>query len=111
MMNDFAAALVDGLSMLEEVTGATLTYRGKAYPCTGGAEARGKKIDLGGFQFHSDCPLVVRASVFGKAGPPSQKQEIVFCSGPGATARGWRVDEVRTVWGEIVVLECNDPSQ
>lgn len=103
--------LVDGLRMLEEVTRASLTFKGDSYPCTGGAEARGKKLDMGGFQFHSDCPIVVRASVFGDYPLPTQKQTVDFSSGPDIKSRTWRVDEVRTLWGEIVILECNDPTQ
>ena len=110
-MNELAEALSDGLEMLEEITGATLTWSGAQYPCTGGAEARGKRLDLARFQFHSDCPIVVRASVFGEAGRPKQKQTLVFSSGDGAVARTWRIDEIKVVWGEIMVLECNDPSQ
>jgi len=110
-MNDYAAAIVSGLVMLEEETEASFNWKGADYPCVGGAEKRGKRLDVGGFQFHSDCPIVARASVFGEGGLPAQKQTLVFTSGPGAAARTWRIDEVTIVWGEIVVLECNDPTQ
>jgi hypothetical protein len=110
-MNELAEALSDGLQLLEETTGATMMWKGTPYPCTGGAEARGKRLDLAGFQFHSDCPIVVRASVFGAAGLPGQKQTLVFSSGDGAVARQWRIDEIKVVWGEIILLECNDPTQ
>jgi hypothetical protein len=110
-MNAFAEMLVDGLIRIEEETKATIKFKGETYPATGGAEARGKRIDLGGFQFHSDCPIVVRASVFGEDPLPVQKQTLIYSSGPDIEGLTWRIDEVRTIWGEIIVLECNDPTQ
>lgn len=97
--------------MLEEVTGATIVWKGQTYPCTGGAEARGKKLDMGGFQLHSDCPIVVRLAVFGNEGVPVPKQTVIFTSGPEVDGKTWRIDEARTVLGAALALECNDPTQ
>jgi hypothetical protein len=110
-MNELASMLIEGLKILEGMTRSTVNFRGKWYPCVGGAELRSKKVDMGGMQFYSDCPIVIRLAVLGDVAPPAQKQTLVFSSGPDAEALRWRVDQVRTLWGEIVILDCNDPSQ
>jgi hypothetical protein len=116
-MNAYAEMLVDGLVELEEMVGASFSWplaagdQAEVYACSGGSELRGKRLDIGGFQFHADCVIVVRAALFGNGPRPESKQRLVYRSTPEAAGRVWRVDAVRTVYDAILVLECNDPTQ
>ena len=110
-MNEITQTLLDGLVQLEEVVGATITWAGGEYRCVGGSELRGKRLDLGGFQFHSDTVAVVRSDLFAGGARPAAKQTILYRSVPEAAGITWRIDAVRTLHEAILVLECNDVKQ
>lgn len=108
-MNAIAESLVDGLIDREADCGSTITWAGADYPCSGGSEMKGKKLDIGGFQFNADCVLVIRTSLFGSS-RPQEKQTLLYTSTPGATATKWRIDTVRILFDAFLVLECNYPN-
>jgi hypothetical protein len=88
-----------------------MQWAGKSYPCVGGSERMGKRLDLGGFQLISDTAIVVRMSVFGDGARPQAKQTLVYKNDREAAGRRWRIDAVRGFWEVVLLLECNDPDQ
>ncbi len=103
--------LVDGLIQTEQEVGAVLTWAGVEYPCTGGAQTGGRKLDLGGYKLNADVTIVVRTSVFGEGTQPSEKRTVQYLSAPDATAVTLRIDVVTPVRGAVLVLECNFPGK
>ena len=106
-MNEIAEALTDGLIEREAAVGAVLTWAGNTYPCSGGAEAGGKKLEAGGFKVTSDVSIVVRTAVFpAGVGRPKEKQTLTYTSTPGATAVALRIESITLLHDAVMVMEC-----
>ena len=111
-MSELSEHVLDGLLQAEEASGATLSWAGQKYPCTGGAEFGGKQLDLGGFKLKAEVTVVVRTAVFpAGVGLPQEKQTLLYSSAPGLPGRKLRIDSVTPWQGAMLVLECNDPNR
>jgi hypothetical protein len=111
-VSEIIDTLVDGLLDRESDTGSIMTWFGQALPCSGGASKEGKMLDIGGFKPNAAVVLVLRISLLaGGATTPLAKHSLTYTSEPGATPRKLLIDTVTTLYNELLVLECNDPSQ
>lgn len=105
-MNVYADQLCQGLRLLEDGIGATMTWAGTPYPCIAGAHFRGKAIDVGGLKLTADNTIVVRASLFA-AGRPQEKQSVSYKATPEAAAVNFTINRIGSLFNEILILECS----
>jgi hypothetical protein len=111
-MSDVVDTLTEGLLEREAAEGSQITYAGETYPCSGGAEFGGKKLELGGWKINADVSLVLRTAVFaGQQARPREKQLLAYTSQPGAAARALRIDSATLLYNAFLLLECNDPNR
>lgn len=109
-MNDLQSALTDGLKEREADSGATITWAGGIYPCSGGATVGGKTLEQGGFRMTATCTIVVRLAALGTS-RPAEKQILLYKSSADDTGKTLRIDGVTSVLDAALQLECNDPNQ
>jgi len=105
----------------EQELGATFTWPVAAagadpaagaasYPCVGGAQFGGRRLDLGGYVQNADVTIVARLEVFGDGPTPGEKQTLAFSQDGVMDGVRLRVESV-TVWRRMLVLGCNDPNR
>ncbi len=109
-MTEQAQHLIDGLLETEAALGAVIQWGGRNYPCTGGPVFGGKRLDAGGFRLQADATLVLRLAVFAN-GTPQEKQLLSYCSTAEDAPRALRIKSATTLWGAVLILECEDPKQ
>jgi hypothetical protein len=111
-MSELTDTLIEGLLEREAEEGSQLAWAGGNYPCSGGAEVGGKKLDLGGWKPNADVTVVLRTGALPDANTrPQEKQLVIYTSRPGATAKNLRIDSATLLYDVILVLECNDPNK
>ncbi len=107
-MSELSDMLIEGLLQREGECESSINWAGADYPCSGGAEFGGKKLDIGGMKLNEDVKIVVRVSIFPDGpGRPSEKQTLTYTSAPGAAPRRLRIDSVTPIYDAVLVLECN----
>jgi hypothetical protein len=112
MNRDTVETLLDGLLERELDIGATLTFAGATYPCSGGDQLVTKLLQDGGFRTTAQVSLVLRLAVLPQGvAAPKQHQTLSYTSEPGATPQTLKVDQVDTVFAAAVVLRCHDVNQ
>src|SRR5438105_10014755 len=88
-------AILDGMMILEEQLGTTITWAGQEFPCVGVTEDGGKRLDLGGFKLYADVRIKIRTGVFPPGtGLPQEKQTLLYKRGPDAEPIKLRIDSL-----------------
>lgn len=111
---------IGGLRNTEGEIGATVTWNGETYPCTGGPEDDGSRIDEGGFRLESKVIIAIRCELF-NVGPfssgedplpmPQEKQTVSYKRSFSSTPKTYRIDAITNYGDAFLELNCNDPSQ
>lgn len=109
-MNAIAQALVDGLMVLEETVGATITWAGETYPCTGGGQLGGKMLGMGGYRITAQSSIAVRTALF-EGAKPKEKQTLIYTSAEDADPQTLRITNINSFHGAFMILECDDLQQ
>lgn len=119
-----------GLMDTETEIAATIIWNGAEYPCTGGPEYGGKRIDEGGFRLEAKLRITIRCAFFnvgdymldgyndyGDTHPgdpqpmPQKKQVLSYKRSPASTPKTFRIDAVKNFADAYLELDCNDPNQ
>ena len=110
--SDAIATLLDGLLDREAEIGATFTWAGATYACSGGEQLFSLLLQEGGFRQPEEVTIAVRIAVFPNGSAlPKQKQSLSYTSSPGATPNALRINKITYLWGQVLVMECHAGSQ
>jgi len=111
-LGETVALMLEGLALSENSLRCSIIWAGEEYPCTGGPEFGGKRIEAGGFRLNASVQIKVRTEVFPTgAGFPQEKQTIQYKRAATATPKTYRIDSIRNYYDAFLLLECNDPNQ
>lgn len=106
------AMALEGLALSEASMGTTIIWAGSEYPCTGGPEFGGKRIDEGGWRLEAKVKITVRNEVFPTGGGvPEEKQTLLYKRNASAEGKRYRIDAITNYFGAYMELNCNDPNQ
>jgi hypothetical protein len=109
-LGDTVALMLEGLALSESSMRCTFIWAGAEYPCTGGPEFGGKKIDEGGFRLEAKLKIKVRTEVFpAGVGHPQEKQTILYKRSAGSEAKRYRIDAITNYYDAYLELNCDDP--
>jgi len=107
----FVEVMLEGLLLSESSLRCSIIWAGEEYPCTGGPEVGGKKLDEGGFRLQANLKLKVRVEVFPDGvSIPQEKQTLHYKRNSSAVPKKYRIDSITNYYGAYLLLECNDPS-
>jgi hypothetical protein len=102
--------MLDGLFLSEESLRCTITWAGQEYPCTGGPEYGGMRLDEGGFKVRTNVKIKVRTVVFPYGlGFPQEHQTIQYKPSANSEARTYRIESINNYYDAVLELQCVDP--
>jgi hypothetical protein len=111
-LGDTVALMLESLALSEASMRTTFDWAGETYPCTGGPEFGGKRIEAGGFRLHATLRIKVRMEVFPDGVDiPQEKQTILYRRNASADPKKYRIDSVTNFYGAILQLDCNSPDE
>jgi len=111
-LGDAVALMLEGLELSETSMRCQIVWKGQEYPCTGGPEVGGKRIDEGGYRTHAQVKIKVRVAVFPDENDlPLEKQTILYKRNANHAGRLLRIDALTNWYGAFLELNCNDPSE
>jgi hypothetical protein len=103
--------MLEGLLLSEASLRCSIIWAGAEYPCSGGPEIGGKKLDEGGFRLQANLKIKVRVEVFPDGvSIPQEKQTILYKRNASAVPKRYRIDSITNYYGAYLLLECNDPA-
>ena len=108
-MNTIGQLYLSALLQSEARLGSVITYKGKEYPCSGGAEMGGKALDIGGYEPACDVQVVLRTDAFASiSARPIEKSVVIYTSSPEAVPKTLRIDSINIFFDAVMVLDCVD---
>ncbi len=111
-LGDTVALMLESLALSESSMRCSFDWAGTNYPCTGGPEYGGKRITEGGWRLHARLQIKVRIELFPDGiSIPQEKQTILYRRNASADPKKYRIDSTTNLYGAILVLDCNDPSE
>lgn len=111
-LGDVVRIQLEGLLLSESSMRTSIIWAGEEYPCTGGPEFGGKKIDEGGWRMRARLKIKVRVEVFPDGiNIPQEKQTLQYKRNADADPVTYRIDSITNHYGAILELECNHPSE
>jgi len=111
-LGDSVALMLEGLVLSEASMRCVIIWGGEEYPCTGGPELGGKRIDEGGFRLQARLKVKVRVEVFPEGvGLPTEKQTILYKRSSTSEPKRYRIDSITNYFDAFLELECNDPNE
>ncbi len=111
-LGDAVDLMIEAQTLAEETFRCSLTWAGEEYPCSGGPEEGGKRIDEGGFRLNARVKIKVRCALFpAEVGFPREKQTISYKRSTASAAKTYRIDSITNFYDAVLQLECNDPNE
>lgn len=104
--------LLEGILLSEASLRCSFFWAGSEYPCAGGPEYGGIRLDKGGFRSVAQLTLKVRRVLFPEgAGQPKPKQSIFYKRNASAEPKKYVIDSITDFYGAVLELKCEDPNQ
>lgn len=104
--------MLEGFELSEASLRCTITWAGAEYPCTGGPEVGGKRIDQGGYRAHANVKIKVRTEVFeDSVGQPAEKDIIYYKRSADSDPKKYRIDAIVNFYDAALELHCVDPNE
>lgn len=111
-VGDQVAIQLEGLVLSEQSLRTSIIWAGEEYPCTGGPEFGGKRIDDGGWRAQARLKIKLRVSVFPDGvSIPQEKQRIFYKRNASATPKEYLIDDITNYYGAILELNCVHPNE
>ena len=111
-LGEQVALMLEGLALSEETMRCSIIWAGTEYPCVGGPEFGGKRLDQGGFRLHAKCKIKIRNEVFSEgSGLPAEKQLIQYKRNASAEPRTFRIAAITQYYGAFMEFELEDPNE
>ena len=111
-LGDIVALQLESLALSESSMRCSIIWAGDEYPCVGGPEFGGKKLESGGFRLTAKVVVKVRVEVFPDGvGIPQEKQTLQYKRNFSAEPKLYRIDSVTNAYGAWLELHLEDPAQ
>lgn len=111
-LGEVVEMMTTGLALSESSLRCTLTWAGDEYPCVGGPERSGKRLDQGGYRVSSALTIKVRTVWFPSGvGLPKEGQTIMYKRNATAEPKKYRIVGITDHWGAVLELECDSPEK
>ena len=111
-LGDTVALMLESLALSEATMRCSFIWAGDEYPCVGGPEFGGKKMEHGGSRLRAKLTIKVRVEVFPDGvGIPKEQQTIQYKRNASADPKQYRIEAVTNAYGAWLELHCEDPNQ
>lgn len=106
------ALMLEAVSLGEQSLRCSFIWGGDEYPCQGGPEFGGPKLEEGGYRSGAKLKIKVRVEVFPDGvGIPKERQTILYKRNGSAEPQKYKIVGVTNYYGAILELNCEDPNQ
>lgn len=111
-LGESIALQLEGIAAAEATMRCSIIWGGTEYPCCGGPEFGGKKVEAGGMRVSAKLRIKVRVEVFPDGiGIPQENQTLFYKRNFSAEPKKYRIDNVTNFFGAFLQLDCEDPNQ
>src|SRR6266850_1303047 len=110
-LGDVVALMLQSLALNEASMRCSFIWAGTEWPCSGGPEFGGKKLEAGGNRLKAKLTIKVRVEIFPDGiDIPQEHQTIQYKRNASAIPKTYRIEAVTNSYGAWLEIHCEDPN-